>query len=621
MAALYLHNAIHAPEPSSVSWSAPSTHQRNVSTVSNTTLHTSTSEFSHPTEPLLHSSTSEAIAYMDMLSRQPVHPGSRPHLGWTGSLSLEGDPITSRERKAFRDRFMKQRLRRLKLLKGLLEGVMGAFAVYNTIRYFLAFTIYDSPDGQTVSLAMGICTGASLAFMACAYILSIFQPHLLIQQIPLRTVLLSRTAFHALASFTLLAPALVNMVFLFMWKNSGIPELNVLQRCHVDIDVIWTASSSPCRPSGWVAWLALSIVRLVVTISIIILYHIIASKYHITRRPSLSRYPQKRRHSHGMPSETSLSPSMAGFPNLSFATPHHNHNLHRSSDSTLKSQSNSKYSSSQQHQTLTAAASSVYSDAEEGPSDSDHTHNQDSLANIENDAELISFRERFHSLVSQIARETEEGLELARSDTSLSPQQTNSVLSGERDLPPIPPTVGYDEFGRPYPPDEHIQILNGFVRRMPTIESMGSREMGSMGTSSMYTNGDTMTTSIRSIPLSRPPTRANTMSISEYSVGSQPPSRSNSISAGAEILMSGGRTSEIGELVDRAERSEGVDGRGSLNGSGYTSTGSSYPSTMSYYTATSYGSSALMPSERENSPPPPLPTPPPASPVHPPGLL
>lgn len=92
--------------------------------ISNATLLTTTSEHSHPTEPLLHSHTSESVAYLDLLSRQPTHP-SAPHLGWTTSLSLNGDPITSRERKGFREHFVKRRLRRFNVIKGILEFVMG----------------------------------------------------------------------------------------------------------------------------------------------------------------------------------------------------------------------------------------------------------------------------------------------------------------------------------------------------------------------------------------------------------------------------------------------------------------------------------------------------------------
>jgi hypothetical protein len=146
----------------------------------------------------------------------------------------------------------------------------AAFAVYNTIRYFLAYTIYDSDEGQSVSLSMGISTGFAFTLLVCAVILSAFQPYLLAHQLPLQPLLLCRTTMHALASFFIFGPAVVNTTLLFIWKNSTDPELNILQRCHVDIDVVWSVSNVQCKPAVWGVWLALSLVRLALTIFIIV---------------------------------------------------------------------------------------------------------------------------------------------------------------------------------------------------------------------------------------------------------------------------------------------------------------------------------------------------------------
>lgn len=127
--------------------------------------------------------------------------------------------------------------------------------------------------------------------------------------------------------------------------------------------------------------------------------------------------------------------------------------------------------------------------------------------------------------------------------------------SGSYLLRPIPPTLGYNEFGLPYPPDQPVRILNGYVRRMPTIESMGSGELA--GSSIGRGNGSLYTSS-------RPPTRNTLLSFAstdyEYT-HSRPPSRSNSLSARAELLAagmppsstlpaSGFGTSEHGELLE-----------------------------------------------------------------------
>lgn len=136
MAALYLHNAIFTPEASESSIPAspdPYTphHGRHRSSHSSFTVapsfRTSTSEFSHPTEPLLHPEISGSHAYSDLLSRQPAHP-SGPQPGWDMGLSLVGDQPTMRERKDFWERTVKKRLRRLRFTKLAMEMLLGAYS-------------------------------------------------------------------------------------------------------------------------------------------------------------------------------------------------------------------------------------------------------------------------------------------------------------------------------------------------------------------------------------------------------------------------------------------------------------------------------------------------------------
>jgi len=125
MAALYLHNAIYTAEHSeNNSDSSSSGKARRLRSLSAGTLRTIASDFSHPTEPLLHSSTSESIAYRDLLSRQPAHPNG-PRAGWDIGLDFSGDPTTLRERKIYRERLLRKRLRRLRLGKAVLELVLG----------------------------------------------------------------------------------------------------------------------------------------------------------------------------------------------------------------------------------------------------------------------------------------------------------------------------------------------------------------------------------------------------------------------------------------------------------------------------------------------------------------
>ncbi|KAJ6626009.1 hypothetical protein B0H10DRAFT_569334 [Mycena sp. CBHHK59/15] len=102
MAALYLHNSIWLPDPGET----PRDLTPHTRTISSATLQTlQTSEQSHPTQPLLHSSTSESVAYLDLLSRQPTHPNT-PR-GSPMALSFDGDPTTVRERKGYLEKIVR----------------------------------------------------------------------------------------------------------------------------------------------------------------------------------------------------------------------------------------------------------------------------------------------------------------------------------------------------------------------------------------------------------------------------------------------------------------------------------------------------------------------------------
>lgn len=172
----------------------------------------------------------------------------------------------------------------------------------------------------------------------------------------------------------------------------------------------------------------------------------------------------------------------------------------------------------------------------------------------------------------------DEGQQWVGNLSGQSPHAVSQVPAASLfNLPPVPPVLGYNEFGMPYPPDENIRVLNGIIRRMPTIESMGSGEVGSIGAGSITRCAD------GSIMLngtySRPPTR-NTLasyatrsswSGTEYETGhssSRPPSQAGSLSARAELLA-GRRAS--------TSYSNGHSASGSLSDAGPPSPGL-YPS-------------------------------------------
>jgi len=296
MAALYLHNAIFSPE---VSQDPVSRHRHELSSQSIVTVapsyRTSFSEFSHLTESLLHPDTSGSPAYADLLSRQPAHP-SGPQPGWDLGLSLVGDPPTIGERRDIWERAVKIRLKRLNLTKGMLELLMGehlrcsfyvrnccqysfvhitlsgAWAVYNTVRYFVAFESYSTSGAQAASLVLGTSTTLSISLLAASALISAFSTYLVSTCISHRLLHVTRIYLRYLATFFLLAPAIVTFAFVFAWRNTSNSDLRFRGRCRWDIDVVWSGPGSRCEPHApsWGTWLAASIVRLIFTLMIVV---------------------------------------------------------------------------------------------------------------------------------------------------------------------------------------------------------------------------------------------------------------------------------------------------------------------------------------------------------------
>ena len=134
----------------------------------------------------------------------------------------------------------------------------------------------------------------------------------------------------------------------------------------------------------------------------------------------------------------------------------------------------------------------------------------------------IGFMDRFKSLVNQVSREIDDGLDAVRREITESspPSSYHDPTKGLSSEALDRPGNIYDEFGsRIETPDEHVRVLGGYIRRMPTIESLGSREMGSMASS---THRDVFLGSVQTN--SHPPTRTNTL-------GGSVPSRSNSMTS------------------------------------------------------------------------------------------
>ncbi|KAF8900410.1 hypothetical protein CPB84DRAFT_1778862 [Gymnopilus junonius] len=588
MAAVYLHNAIH---------SRPLTenrdiieHSRNLSAISCATLYTNTTLHSQTTtEPLLHplSSPEATRPYYEHTSPELRDVYDLPsHLRW-------GDEHTGTHAFGEKDRAPGRRKRKpwrwRKVVRVVFQVVICLWAAYNTVRYFIAFTIYgrEMTAGRNFSLGVGTSAGTSFVLAFCSLLLSALQNHLLDNGV-INNQYLTYTcsAMQYLSSILLLAPAAVNFALLFIWKNSSNAHYNVDHRCHIDIDALWSPTSNPCtnKSPTWAIWLIVSSVRLAFTLFILLAYHMFSVFYPDSSRRSAHLRLSSRPVSFS-PKETTPESRR---PSLAMMLPYNDQDLHAqnimsaisSDDMTLKGSP----PASRIH--LSRSRSSGFS-GETGSGEHTGVGRSRPSLTEEGDRDQSGHMDRFRSLLSQITQETEEAVEYAQSDRAAVSENSReatipninppSYSQGDDDesydesvhdelhgsdenifnLPPIPPALGYNEFGLPYPPEQDIRVLNGYIRRMPTIESMGSGEMGSSIGASSYRAGSMYSSS-------RPPTRNTLLSFSTGDIEggeSNPPSRANSLSARAEILAAmvskNVVASEHGELLVRPETALG----------------------------------------------------------------
>ena len=180
------------------------------------------------------------------------------------------------------------------------------------------------------------------------------------------------------------------------------------------------------------------------------------------------------------------------------------------------------------------------------------------------DADLHGFVDRFRFLVDQITRETEEGIALAQND-----RPGHYVSPMAHDIEDLRPS-----HRSPFPSDDdddYVPVLGRTVHRMPTIESLGSREVMSLATSSLH----------RASPgphhMSRPSTRSNTFSLEE--AGIRTPSvrsRANSLDAALALTSTPTTADPPDDAWQGAQQSSGSGGV-SRSGSHASSSSKSNP--------------------------------------------
>jgi len=140
------------------------------------------------------------------------------------------------------------------------------------IRYLYAFTIYDNLNCQLAAFGLGVCAGLSFAFTCCSIILSAVNKHLLGRGVFVKSLSSVHSILRYPPTVCFLIPAITNFVLILVWKNTSIPELNLHHRCKVDVDLVWTITHSRCDNLGqpWGVWIALAVVRVVLSLLIIV---------------------------------------------------------------------------------------------------------------------------------------------------------------------------------------------------------------------------------------------------------------------------------------------------------------------------------------------------------------
>ncbi|KAJ7163509.1 hypothetical protein C8R43DRAFT_284095 [Mycena crocata] len=250
--------------------------------------HTRVVSIASSQQPLLTAAASTSgspgsTAYLDLLARQPVHPNaalvtSTP-IHTAPPLSLAGDPLSLLERKETADARVRRRLRRLRLAIAALEVVVGGWGVYTAVRYWLAYARLAS---SSINLALAILASLCLLSLLLSTLVPFLPSSLLPRRLRKRFL---RRGFRYTAALLWLVPAIVNFAFVFVWRS------RLDTRCtNVDVDVIWSVPTNQpdaCASSTpWGAWLALAIVRLLLTVGVLVLYHLALAAYARARRPS-----------------------------------------------------------------------------------------------------------------------------------------------------------------------------------------------------------------------------------------------------------------------------------------------------------------------------------------------
>lgn len=273
-------------------------HSRSLSTLSNASLLTHRTLDPHPTDPLLRSpplASSSSAAYFKRSSRklrdEDITPAALPRSRRHRTATPIAQKSLIRSVLHGFKRWKKPITLSLEIIIGecepsgylIMEQLFltsfadmyvffsGGWATYNAVRYFITFLHSKDDLGQAFSLSLAIAAGISAVVALWATALSIFISRCIsFQDGDLWHSLLLCLRF--LAAFFLFVPAAVNVVVVFVWKSSTNPDVDLHARCHLDVDVVWSIASDKCpiEPPSWTLWVALTIIRFLLTASLIV---------------------------------------------------------------------------------------------------------------------------------------------------------------------------------------------------------------------------------------------------------------------------------------------------------------------------------------------------------------
>lgn len=402
------------------------------------------------------------------------------------------------------------------------------------MRYFLSFPNFFSRQRQILSLCLGTCTTLCFAVLASSLLLAVLNPSS--HDDPSSAIEYTRgRILPYLASFLLVAPAVVNLVLVILWRTSNDPQTTLRGRCHWDIDVVWSGIGLSCdRSPSFASWLGGAVSRLCITGVVLVrpsdnlidricsfltrlccagtssapfqvIFHVVLHRYRIvcqdaeiidrgpyTRFPKSTYMGRRKSVTTAGSGGTRTSRPQSFTDRLEPISPPPNARTH--TELTHRPQLSINDESARMI-TRTHSFDGTGIPAGVGSSSSSrpwlHTTGAGTSPSLHEDSDLHNFVDRFRCMVHQAARDTEEGLAYTSPESSEGDERIYSDDDQHDFNPYAEENLVRDTNGRPIEVSvdpSQVQVLGRVVHRMPTITSVGSGERSSRAPSRAYSS-------------------------------------------------------------------------------------------------------------------------------------